>query len=255
MMDIHSLLNQVKNNELDISTAEEILKKLPYEDIGFAKLDHHRKLRSGFGEVIYCSGKTTEHLVSIFQHFNNEKVDILGTRASIEQYEAVKMEIPQAKYDMISKIINIENEEKEKMGCIVVCTGGTSDIPVAEEAAQTAEFFGSNVIRIYDVGVAGIHRLLSKIEQINKANCIVAVAGMEGALGGVIAGLVDKPVIAVPTSIGYGSNFGGLSALLTMLNSCAEGMSVVNIDNGFGAGYMSTQINRMVVNARKGETV
>lgn len=252
MMDVHSLLNQVKNNELDISEAEEILKKLPFEDIGFAKLDHHRKLRSGFGEVVYCSGKSTEHLVSIFRHFNDEKVDILGTRASVEQYEAVRMKIPQAKYDRISRIIKIENEEKEKKGCIAVCTGGTSDIPVAEEAAQTAEFFGSNVIRIYDVGVAGIHRLLSKIDEINKANCIVAVAGMEGALGGVIAGLVDKPVIAVPTSIGYGSHFGGLSALLTMLNSCAEGMSVVNIDNGFGAGYMSTQINRMVVKATMG---
>ncbi len=165
----------------------------------------------------------------------------------MEQYEIVKSVIPEAEYDELSKIIKIVRNNNEKVGCIAVCTGGTSDIPVAEEAAQTAEFFGSKVTRIYDVGVAGIHRLLSKIDLIREANCIVAVAGMEGALPGVIAGLVDKPVIAVPTSVGYGSNFSGLSALLTMLNSCAEGIAVVNIDNGFGAGYLSTQINRLAV--------
>lgn len=246
-MEIHELLNKVKYNEMDIQEAENILKKLPYEDLGFAKLDHHRKLRSGFGEVIYCSGKSTEHLVKIFQNFNEKKTDVLGTRASKEQYEIVKSVIPEAEYDELSRIIKIVSSDKEKIGCIAVCTGGTSDIPVAEEAAQTAEFFGSKVIRIYDVGVAGIHRLLSKIDLIRQANCIVAVAGMEGALPGVIAGLVDKPVIAVPTSIGYGANFHGLSSLLTMLNSCAEGIGTVNIDNGFGAGYLSTQINRLAV--------
>ncbi|HHZ01352.1 MAG TPA: nickel pincer cofactor biosynthesis protein LarB [Tissierellia bacterium] len=246
-MEIKELLHKVKNNELDINEAENILKKLPYEDLGFAKLDHHRKLRSGFGEVIYCSGKSTEHLVRIFQNFNEKGTDVLGTRASVEQYEIVKSVIPEAEYDELSKIIKIVRNNNEKVGCIAVCTGGTSDIPVAEEAAQTAEFFGSKVTRIYDVGVAGIHRLLSKIDLISEANCIVAVAGMEGALPGVIAGLVDKPVIAVPTSVGYGSNFSGLSALLTMLNSCAEGIAVVNIDNGFGAGYLSTQINRLAV--------
>ena len=246
-MEIKKLLHKVKNNELDINEAENILKKLPYEDLGFAKLDHHRKLRSGFGEVIYCSGKSTEHLVRIFQNFNEKGTDVLGTRASVEQYEIVKSVIPEAEYDELSKIIKIVRNNNEKVGCIAVCTGGTSDIPVAEEAAQTAEFFGSKVTRIYDVGVAGIHRLLSKIDLISEANCIVAVAGMEGALPGVIAGLVDKPVIAVPTSVGYGSNFSGLSALLTMLNSCAEGIAVVNIDNGFGAGYLSTQINRLAV--------
>jgi len=246
-MEIKELLHKVKNNELDINEAENILKKLPYEDLGFAKLDHHRKLRSGFGEVIYCSGKSTEHLVRIFQNFNEKGTDVLGTRASVEQYEIVKSVIPEAEYDELSKIIKIVRNNNEKVGCIAVCTGGTSDIPVAEEAAQTAEFFGSKVTRIYDVGVAGIHRLLSKIDLIREANCIVAVAGMEGALPGVIAGLVDKPVIAVPTSVGYGSNFSGLSALLTMLNSCAEGIAVVNIDNGFGAGYLSTQINRLAV--------
>ena len=170
---------------------------------------------------------------------------MLGTRASREQYEAVKEVLPMVQYDEMSKVLSIYSKERELTGCVAVCTGGTSDIPVAEEAAQTAEFFGAKVKRIYDVGVAGIHRLLSKVDVIEDANCIVAVAGMEGALAGVVAGLVDKPVIAVPTSVGYGANFGGLSALLTMLNSCAEGIAVVNIDNGFGAGYMATQINRL----------
>jgi len=244
-MDIHRMLEQVKNNEIEISEAEEILKKLPYEDLGFAKLDHHRTLRSGFGEVVYCEGKSIPHLQGIFKSFYEQDTNVLGTRASIEQYEKVKEILPMVEYDPTSRILSIQRGEKKREGCIAVCTGGTADIPVAEEAAQTAEFFGSNVIRIYDVGVAGIHRLLSKIDDIRKANCIIAVAGMEGALGGVIAGLVDKPVIAVPTSVGYGANFGGVSALLTMLNSCAEGLSVVNIDNGFGAGYISTQINRL----------
>ncbi|MDF2541322.1 MAG: 1-(5-phosphoribosyl)-5-amino-4-imidazole-carboxylate carboxylase [Herbinix sp.] len=244
-MDIHELLLQVKNNQIELSEAESILKKLPYEDLGFAKLDHHRSLRSGFGEVIFCQGKSTPHLVSIYQRFYEHDTNVLGTRATQEQYESVKAVLPMAKYDPLSRILSIQKNEQKREGCIAVCTGGTSDIPVAEEAAQTAEFFGSNILRIYDVGVAGIHRLLSKVDDIRKANCIIAVAGMEGALGGVVAGLVDKPVIAVPTSIGYGANFGGLSALLTMLNSCAEGIAVVNIDNGFGAGYIATQINRL----------
>lgn len=246
-MDIHKLLNKVKNNEISIEQAEQSLKKLPYEDLGFAKLDHHRKLRSGFGEVIYCSGKSDEHLIKIFQNFNEKDINVLGTRASKEQFLKVQQVIPEAQYDKLSHIIKIVKSEEPRIGCIAVCTGGTSDIPVAEEAAQTAEFFGSNVTRIYDVGVAGIHRLLSKVDEIEKANCVIAVAGMEGALPGVIAGMIDKPVIAVPTSVGYGSNFNGLSSLLTMLNSCAEGISVVNIDNGFGAGYISTQINRLAV--------
>ncbi|KAF5041393.1 Pyridinium-3,5-biscarboxylic acid mononucleotide synthase [bioreactor metagenome] len=246
-MDIHELLLKVKNNEIDLSEAEKTLKKLPYEDLGFAKLDHHRMLRSGFGEVVYCSGKSTEHLVKIFQSFNEKNINIMGTRASKEQYEAINALMPEAEYDEMSRIVKIMRNVPEQTGLIAVCTGGTSDIAVAEEAAQTAEFFGSRVMRVYDVGVAGIHRLLSKIEDINKANCIVAVAGMEGALPGVIAGMSHKPVIAVPTSIGYGANFNGLSSLLTMLNSCAEGIAVVNIDNGFGAGYMSTQINRLAV--------
>jgi hypothetical protein len=244
-MDIQELLRRVRDDEMDLGTAEEYLKKLPYEDLGFAKLDHHRKLRSGFGEVIYCSGKSDEHLVRIFESFHEKEVNVLGTRATWEQFEKVHAAIPESQYDVTSRIIKIIRTEPVKIGNIAVCTGGTSDIPVAEEAAQVAEFFGSNVTRIYDVGVAGIHRLFSKMDLIMKANCVIAVAGMEGALPGIIAGMIDRPVLAVPTSVGYGSNFGGLSALLTMLNSCAEGISVVNIDNGFGAAYMGTQINRL----------
>jgi pyridinium-3,5-biscarboxylic acid mononucleotide synthase len=246
-MDIRNLLEQVQNNEMSITQAEELLKQLPYEDLGFAKLDHHRELRSGFGEVIFCQGKSIEHLIRIYQSFHEKDRCVLGTRATKEQYEKVKEVLPMVEYDSLSRILSIQNKDRKMVGSVVVCTGGTSDIPVAEEAAQTAEFFGSNVTRIYDVGVAGIHRLLSRVEEIRKANCVIAVAGMEGALGGVVAGLVDKPVIAVPTSVGYGANFGGLSALLTMLNSCAEGLAVVNIDNGFGAGYIATQINRLGV--------
>lgn len=247
-MDIQKILEQVKSGELAIEQAQEMLKSLPYEDLGYAKLDHHRALRSGFGEVIFCQGKSIPHLVNIYKNFYEHDKNVLGTRASQEQYEKVKEILPMVEYDPLSRILKIQTKKISGIGCVAVCTGGTSDIPVAEEAAQTAEFFGSNVVRIYDVGVAGVHRLLSKLEDIRRANCIIAVAGMEGALGGVVAGLVDKPVIAVPTSIGYGANFGGLSALLTMLNSCAEGIAVVNIDNGFGAGYLSTQINRMAKN-------
>ena len=250
-MDVHKMLEQVKAGQLDIAEAETKLKDLPYEDLGFAKLDHHRALRSGFGEVVYCSGKTTEHLVKIFESFSARKSNVLGTRASKEQYEAVRAVLPEAVYEELSRTIYLQYNVPELKGRIAVCTGGTSDIPVAEEAARTAEFFGCYVDRIYDVGVAGIHRLLSKAELIRKANCVVAIAGMEGALAGVIAGLVDKPVIAVPTSVGYGANMHGLSALLTMINSCAEGIAVVNIDNGFGAGYMAAQINRLAIGADK----
>jgi NCAIR mutase (PurE)-related protein len=248
-MDLYKLLHDVKNNQISIEEAEKQLKKLPYEDMGFAKLDHHRSLRSGFGEVVFCQGKAIEHLIHIYQRFYEHDTNVLGTRATKEQYEEVKKVLPVVEYDSISRILSIQKKEINQTGCIAVCTGGTADIPVAEEAAKTAEFFGSKVSRIYDVGVAGIHRLLSKLDEIHMANCVIAVAGMEGALGSVLAGLVDKPVIAVPTSVGYGASFGGVSALLTMLNSCAEGLAVVNIDNGFGAGYMATQINRLAVKA------
>ncbi len=248
-MDIRTMLEQVKDGSLGIDEAEKQLRDLPYEDLGFAKLDHHRSLRTGFGEVIYCAGKSTEHLVRIFCHFAEREGNILGTRASAQQYEAVRAELPDIEYDPLSGILMYQTRMPEPVGNIAVCTGGTSDLYAAEEAARTAEYFGSKVTRIYDVGVAGIHRLIHAVPQLREANCVIAVAGMEGALPGVIAGLVDKPVLAVPTSVGYGAHFEGLSPLLTMLNSCAEGIAVVNIDNGFGAGYMATQINRLAVGA------
>lgn len=246
-MDIRDMLNLVKSGEMDVRDAERLLKDLPYEDLGYAKLDHHRALRSGFGETVFCQGKPDLYLVEIYRKFYERDGEVLGTRASKEQYELVKAVVPQVCYDPISRILKAERPDKERKGCVAVCTGGTADIPVAEEAAQTAEYFGCQADRIYDVGVAGIHRLLSQRERIRNANCIIAVAGMEGALGTVIAGLADCPVIAVPTSVGYGASFHGLSALLTMLNSCANGISVVNIDNGYGAGYLATQINRLAV--------
>lgn len=246
-MNVHELLLGVQQNQISLPDAEAYLKTLPYQDMGFCKLDHHRELRSGFGETVYCSGKTEEHLVKIYESFALRRSNVLGTRASKTQYECVKKVVHQVEYDEMGRTLRLQFEKPEQRGEVAVLTGGTSDIPVAEEAAGTAEFFGCKVNRIYDVGVAGIHRLLSKMDEVRRANCVIAIAGMEGALGGVVAGLVERPVIAVPTSIGYGANFQGLSALLTMLNSCAEGLSVVNIDNGFGAGYMAAQINRLGV--------
>lgn len=246
-MDTRELLEKVKEGTINIEEAEEYLKTLPYEELGYAKLDHHRALRNSYGEVIFCAGKTMPHLIGIYQAFAEREGNVMGTRATREQYEAVKEVLPQVEFDELARTLILQTKPVELKGCVAVCTAGTSDIPVAEEAAKTAEFLGCKVNRIYDVGVAGIHRLLSKTDEIRKANCIIAVAGMEGALGSVVAGLVDKPVIAVPTSVGYGASFGGVSALLTMLNSCAEGLAVVNIDNGFGAGYMATQINRLAI--------
>ncbi|MEZ3462031.1 MAG: nickel pincer cofactor biosynthesis protein LarB [Lachnospiraceae bacterium] len=220
-----------------------------YEEMGFAKLDTDREVRTGFPEVIYCAGKPDEYLVSIFRKMYEKYGEVFGTRATEMQYELVRRELPQVQYDPVSRILRIEKDPEEKaakrIGRIAVCTAGTADIPVAEEAAQTAEYFGSYVDRVYDVGVSGLHRLLVHAEVIQEANCVVAVAGMEGALASVIGGLVSNPVIAVPTSIGYGASMHGLSALLTMINSCANGIAVVNIDNGYGAGYMATQINRL----------
>ena len=217
-----------------------------YADLDFAKLDLTREERTGFPEVVFCSGKEDEFLLKIFERLYNENGEVFGTRATKAQYELIRNKYEEVQYDPVSKILKIEKkEEKTRIGNIAICTAGTADIPVAEEAAQTAEYFGSKVTCIYDVGVSGIHRLLSKTEQLREANVVIAVAGMEGALPSVIGGLVKVPVIAVPTSVGYGANFEGLSALLTMINSCANGISVVNIDNGYGAGYIATQINRL----------
>lgn len=246
-MEVQEILAKVKNGSLSMEEAERLLKRQPFEDLGYAKLDTHRKIRSGFAEVIFCSGKADDHLILIVGKLYEEEGEVFGTRASEKQYEMLRKIYPELQYDKISRIIKIEKKGKVKAGKIAVCTAGTADIAVAEEAAQTAEYFGSNVERIYDVGVSGLHRLLARLDQIQSANCVIAIAGMEGALASVIGGLVDKPVIAVPTSVGYGANMHGLSALLTMINSCANGIAVVNIDNGYGAGYMATQINRLGV--------
>lgn len=249
-MEAREILEQVKAGTISIEEAERFFKKQPFEELGYAKLDSHREIRSGFPEVIFCSGKPDEYLVSIYKRMYEANGEAFGTRASVRQFELVKEAIPCICYDEVSHILKIEKEEKERTGKITVCTAGTADIPVAEEAAQTAEFFGSSVERIYDVGVSGIHRLFHRLDAIQEANCVVAVAGMEGALASVIGGLVSNPVIAVPTSVGYGASMKGLSALLTMVNSCANGIAVVNIDNGYGAGYMATQINRLAVKGK-----
>nr|WP_217704882.1 nickel pincer cofactor biosynthesis protein LarB [Victivallis sp. Marseille-Q1083] len=246
-MDVPQFLQQVKEGRLSIDEATQRLRQLPFEELGFAKLDHHRQLRTGYGEVIYCPGKTAGQLVEIVRHFQAAGTGVLGTRATETQFEAVKAACPLAAFDPVSRVLTVAPEQPAAaVGLVAVCTGGTGDLPVAEEAAQVAEFFGSRVERVYDIGVAGIHRLFARLETIRHASAIVAVAGMEGALGGVLAGLVEVPVIAVPTSVGYGASFGGIAPLLTMLNSCAEGMAVVNIDNGFGAGYLAGQINRLI---------
>ena len=256
-MNLDELLIKYKNGELDLDAVKQQLSQLPYEDLDFAKLDHHRHLRTGYGEVVYCSGKVTEHLVTIFEHLYIQGRDVLGSRATPEQFHALHDRFPEADYDPVSKIVilrqpsSAQSQQTEAVGNICVCTGGTADVPVAEEAAKVAEFFGNHVTRVYDVGVAGIHRLLDNLSIIQVASCIIAVAGMEGALPGVIAGLVSVPVIGVPTSIGYGTGYAGASAILTMLNSCANGIATVNIDNGFGAAYLASQINHQTAFGRK----
>ena len=215
-----------------------------FEDMGFAKIDTDRKNRQGHAEVIFSEGKADEYFTEIFGRIYELEGEVLATRASAHQYELVKDRFPGVRYDPVSRILGIF-KDKELKGSIAVCTAGTADIAVAEEAAQTAEFFGNRIERIYDVGVSGIHRLLAQSDRLKAARCVIAVAGMEGALASVIGGLVDVPVIAVPTSIGYGAAFEGLSALLTMINSCANGVSVVNIDNGYGAAYIASRINRL----------
>jgi hypothetical protein len=250
-MDIRNLLRDVAEGMVSVDEAVLKLKKAPFEDLGFAKLDYHRALRQGVAEVIYGAGKTSEQIVKIVNNFwKNGQKNVLITRMSEDAAKFVVKELRSDKikitYDAMSKIgIVGEIPQSDGLGKVVVATGGTSDMPVAEEAALTAEVLGNEVVRLYDVGVAGLHRLLSHADELMSAKVVIAIAGMEGALASVIGGLVDCPVIAVPTSVGYGAAFEGLSALLSMLNSCASGVSVVNIDNGFGAGYMAHMINHM----------
>ena len=244
--DTRELLEKLAGGKISVDDALLKLKLKPFEDIGFAKVDTHRSVRQGVAEVIYGAGKTTEQILGIAQKMlENGQKTILITRLSKESAEEIQKEMP-LDYRADARIGIIGDVPKASgIGKIVVATGGTSDIPVAEEAAITAETFGNEVVRLYDVGVAGLHRLLARIEDIMSASVIIAIAGMEGALASVIGGLADCPVIAVPTSVGYGASFNGLSALLSMLNSCASGVSVVNIDNGFGAGYLAHMINHM----------
>lgn len=268
---IRELLASVEKGETTGAEAFEKLKTLPYSDLGFANIDHHRAIRTGFPEVIFSQGKTPEQIRDIFLELKGRGQNVMATRATLRDFEAVKATISEAVYYESARIIAVIEEkgtpaggmaeegvhaadteeagyqgECKRIGTVAVVSAGTADMPVAEEAAVTAEILGNEVSRMYDVGVAGIHRLFDRLEDIRKADVIIVVAGMEGALASVLGGLVDSPVIAVPTSVGYGANLGGLSALLSMLNSCANGVSVVNIDNGFGAAYMASVINRKV---------
>ena len=282
-MDIQEILRGYKAGEISLEIAEAKIRQMDerpgkgYTNMGFARLDTQRKERSGFPEVIFCSGKADDYLVAIYRKITELEGRAFGTRATPHQAALVQEAIPAAEYDPVSRILKVErsggasgNSDTSDVngatgvhgvsgvgtasgGRVAVCTGGTADIPVAEEAAQTAEFFGARVDRFYDVGVSGIHRLFNNMDEIRKADCVIAVAGMEGALPTVIGGMVRNPVIAVPTSVGYGANMQGLTALLTMINSCANGVAVVNIDNGYGAGYMATQIGRLAASGRNRE--
>lgn len=244
--EVEKLLHNVKNGDTSIGEAMQVLKDFPYTDLGFARIDHHREIRTGYPEIIFCAGKTVEQVSQIFRVMSEKENNIMGTRASQEMFEAVKDVSPDVTYYPVARIISLQKKKSEIPETrIAIITAGTSDIPVAEEAAITAELLGNNVLRIYDAGVAGIHRLVDKLPEIRNCRVIVVIAGMEGALASVVGGLVDKPVIAVPTSIGYGANFGGISALLAMLTSCSTGVTVVNIDNGFGAGFAASMINRL----------
>ena len=251
-MNTKEILVKLQNNEISVDEAADMLKLAPTKDLGYAVVDHQREMRNGCPEVIYGEGKTKEQILGIMKNMlENGTENILATRVNDEKYSYILNEIPDAKYNKDAKTVIVERNPLVKTGGIVlVATGGTSDIPVAEEAAVTAEFLGNKVDRLYDVGVAGRHRLLSRIDRVEAADVIIAVAGMEGALASVIGGLTDKPVIAVPTSVGYGANFNGLSSLLCMLNSCASGVVVVNIDNGFGAGYTANSINKLGVSRK-----
>ncbi len=240
------LLKAVQKGDLIPAEALKKLRILPYENLGFARVDHHRHLRRGFPEVIFCQGKTAEQVVAIFTSIAKAGDTVLATRAEPEIFEVVKEQVPDVEYHREAKAIVLNrNIDRDPTGLVAVISAGTADIPVAEEAVITASLIGSRVEKLYDVGVAGIHRLLDNLEVIDRARVVVVVAGMEGALASIVGGLASCPVIAVPTSVGYGAHFNGLAPLLTMLNSCAAGVAVVNIDNGYGAGYMAALINQV----------
>ena len=244
--DIKALLEGVQKGTVSVDDALLQLKQQPFEDLGYAKVDLHRKVRQGANEVIYGAGKTAQQIIGILDAMGqNGQKNVLITRLDKEKADAINKEVSITYYENAQVAIAGQMAAPGGIGKIVVATGGTSDIPVAEEAALTAEFLGNPVVRLYDVGVAGLHRLLNHSEELMGATVVIAIAGMEGALASVVGGLVDCPVIAVPTSVGYGAAFGGLAALLSMLNSCASGVSVVNIDNGFGAGYLASMLNHM----------
>ena len=243
---LRDLLQGIRTGERSIDEAVREIKKIPYKELGYAKVDHFRELRTGRPEVVFCQGKTTEQIAGIMAELMNADANILATRAVRENYEGVARVIPDAEYNETARTIIVRRKEityAERPICVI--SAGTADLPVAEEACVTAEIMGNPIERLYDVGVAGIHRLLANTDRIDAAGVIIVVAGMEGALASVVGGMADKPVVAVPTSVGYGASFGGLAALLTMLNSCASGIGVVNIDNGFGAAVLASQINRL----------
>jgi pyridinium-3,5-biscarboxylic acid mononucleotide synthase len=254
---LRQILTELSDQQINVESALDKLRDFPYADLGYARLDSHRTLRTGSGEVVFCEHKTPEQVTSIFQHIKQSDGRILGTRASFELASYIKEQIPEVHYDAVSRMLVLHMEPPippaDNQPWVAVITGGTADIPVAEEAAQTLEFLCQKVFRVYDVGVAGLHRLLDQRDILMNADVIISIAGMEGALTSVVAGLVACPVIGVPTSVGYGSSFGGLAALLAMLNSCASGVAVVNIDNGFGAAQMAFAIlERIRTNTRKG---
>jgi NCAIR mutase (PurE)-related protein len=243
---IRKLFEEVRRGKLSADEAVDRVRHLPFEDLGFAKVDHHRALRVGMPEVIFGQGKTPAHLSQIFSRLAKHGANVLATRADKKQFAAVRKRVPKAEYRELARTIVLQRDDKKYgKGVIAVVSAGTSDIPVAEEAVVTAEIMGNDVQHLYDVGVAGIHRLLANRDALTQARVIIVCAGMEGALPSVVGGLVGVPVIAVPTSIGYGAAFKGLAALLGMMNSCASNVSVVNIDNGFGAGYVASLINRL----------
>lgn len=246
---LKELLEAVRSGRIAPDSAVDRLRKLPFEDLGYAKVDHHRGIRHGVPEVIYCEGKTIEQIQGIAQKLSDQSRNILATRADPTVYEGLRQVIDDCEYHPMARVVVIKPRATVEKGNIAIVCAGTSDIPVAEEAAVTASVLGSRVTRLYDVGVAGIHRLMGVRDDLFSARVAVVAAGMEGALASVVGGLVPYPVIGVPTSVGYGASFGGLAALLSMLNSCASGVSVVNIDNGFGAGYQAHLINQLAVHA------